>query len=123
MALTGTERASIRRYLGYPARFHEWDTILEQAMNALDGTDDEAVVRTELARCAAIDAELDALDGSIQDVVNAGSTIRLSPAQQLSVIRSRGRQAVARLSALFAVPIRSDAFGTGGYSTLANYAG
>jgi len=36
MALTETERAEIRMYLGWSARFHQFDNELEGAMNALD---------------------------------------------------------------------------------------
>lgn len=115
MALTDTERSQIRKYLGFPGRFYQLDTELESAMSVLNGTEDEDRVREELARCIAIDAELDALLGSVQDVIQAGSTIQLRPAMQLQLIRNRGRQAVGRISAVLAVKIRSDAFGTGGY--------
>jgi len=113
VALSGPERAKVRKYLGWSARFHQTDSRLDQAMDALGGTpDDETEVRTELAVCTDLDAQIAATNTTAK-VVTLGS-IETRAAYQLSVLRNRGRQAAGRIAAILGVEIRHDAFSGSG---------
>ena len=113
MALSPAERALVRTYLGWSARFHQMDSALEQAMNALDQDSDSlALVQTPvtgfLARIADVDAKLLGADTTL--LVSAAGTVALDPARQVALLRSKGRMFVGRLAALLGVPVREDFF-------------
>jgi hypothetical protein len=113
VALSAAERAQVRTYLGWSARFHQMDSALEQAMNALDqDADSLALVQTpvtgHLARIADVDAKLLAADTTL--LVDAAGTVKLDPARQVALLRSKGRMFVGRLAALLGVPVREDYF-------------
>lgn len=113
MALSGAQRAKVRKYLGWSARFHSTDDRLEQAMNAVANLpDDEAEIVAELARLEDIDAQITATNTTAK-VVTLGS-IETRAAYQLSVLCRRGRQAAGRIAAILGVAIRHDAFSGGG---------
>jgi hypothetical protein len=117
MALSPAERASVRTYMGWSARFHQMDSALEQAMNALDQDSDSlALVQTPttglLARIADVDAKLLAADTTL--LVTAAGTVQLDPARQVALLRSKGRMFVGRLAALLGVPVREDYFAGAG---------
>jgi hypothetical protein len=61
VALTEAQRVSIRFYLGWSARFHQTDSRLEQAMNAID-TLPETQTRVE-----AVLTDLDSVATAIKD--------------------------------------------------------
>jgi hypothetical protein len=117
--LSPSERAKIRFYLGWSARFHQTDSALEQAMNAVDVGDDETygiITRPAgdplgtglLASCVDIDTKLLATDDELE--VRAVGTIQLDVMQKVGTLRSNGRKFAGRLAALLGVPVRHDVF-------------
>lgn len=113
MALSSAERAQVRLYLGWPARFHQTDDRLEQAMNALASTpDDETLIRADMARCAAAFTQLDATD-------TTGKAVGVGPIQlrvhyQMAAILKRGELAAGRIGAVLGVPFQNNVWRSGG---------
>lgn len=118
MALTPAQRVSVRTYLGWSARFHQMDSGLEQAMNALDQDADSELYVTRalgdaagpglLASIADIDTKLVGADATL--LVDQAGTVKLNAQQQVGLLRSKGRMFVARLASLLGVPVRADYF-------------
>lgn len=112
MALTAQQQSQLRIYLGYPARFHQTQPELEQAILALAGVPvDETEVATLLTKLTdpttGIDARLaDALD-RLQ--ASAVGSITLN-AGEVGALRSEGRRIVGRIASLMGVKVRGDAF-------------
>lgn len=107
--LTGAEKATIRLYGGYQARFHSTDSALEQALKAIDGGDVDTynLVETLLASLADVDAKL--LDADSRLKVSEVGSIKLN-AVEVGMLRSKGRQFVGRLFSLLGCPVRHDVF-------------
>jgi hypothetical protein len=117
MALSPAQRAQVRTYLGWSARFHQMDSALEQAMNALDqDADSLALVQTPttglLDRILDVDTKLLGADTTL--LVTAAGSVQLDPARQVALLRSKGRMFVGRLAALLGVPVREDYFAGAG---------
>lgn len=96
MALSEAERVQVRLYCGWSARFFQFDSELEQAMNALDSKPDtEALIQSLLVECARIDA---AIISSAENHFKAleVDSIKLNP-MELERWRSRGRQFSGRI--------------------------
>lgn len=111
MALTGTQRAQIRKYLGWEARFHQVTPQLEQAMDAIAALpDDEAEVIAELGQCHEVDAALAKVRTTAMAVSTGG--VELRAAYQLQTLRSLGTQHAARIANILGVPLRNG----GGFS-------
>lgn len=136
MGLTEAQKAQVRLYLGWQARFHSIDSSLEMAMRALDESSnaealdqivraiDDAAGPGILAMISAIDTKIH--DDDIMAGVKAAGSIHLVAAEGLGVMRSKGRMWCARLASLLGVRIRSDYFGTtanGPVHGLANFEG
>lgn len=129
-ALTDAQRAQIRFYLGWPSRFHQIDSGLEQAMSAIDMGDDEsyavitrAFTHTDgpglLASLKDVDAKLLTADDSLE--VEQVGTIKLNLRDKVALLRSKGRQFAGRLAALLSVELRHDVFaGRGPLGQLSN---
>ena len=122
MAFTEAQRATIRLYLGWPARFRSTHNELEQAMTAVgEVAEDSANLLAILPKIAAIDTRLaSAMGGSKVD--QAGSII-LKADNGTSILRREGRRLVRQLSAILACPAGSDFFGTGRGVMGNNYVG
>lgn len=113
MALTNPQRVQIRLYLGWSARFRQFDSRLEMAMNAIDAqaTDDPDT----LAEVAALLVALAAMEPRLTDAylrlqaTKLGS-IDLDARAEIAVLRSEGRRLVGRLSSTLGVPVRHDVF-------------
>lgn len=114
----------IRKYLGWSERFHQTDSRLEQAMNALDGSqsdDARTDVLATLTKVADIDTRLTgALDslGALQ----VGS-IKLPGALEIGMLRSEGRRLIGGIAALMGVEVRHDYFSPSGPTTHAGAGG
>lgn len=118
MALAPAEKVRIRSYLGYGARFHQMDSSLEQAFNAVDNDADALsyIQRTLsdplgpglLASIADIDVKLVGADDTL--LVDQAGTTKLNAPQQVSLLRSKGRMFIGRLAALLGVRQREDYF-------------
>lgn len=108
MAFTDEEKATIRQYLGWSARFAQTDTGLERAMSAIETMPaDLALARTHLVELARIDAAITSCEARFK-AEQVGS-IKLSQTE-LRRLRSRGEERVGRLATLFGVEVRDNAF-------------
>lgn len=108
MAFTGEEKARIRMYLGWSARFSQTDTALERAMSAIETqAADEALTREHLAELARIDAAIRGAEARFK--ASKVGTIELNP-KEMSDLRSRGTERVGRLATLFGVEARNNPF-------------
>lgn len=123
MALLPVQRMQVRLYLGWSERFHQTDSRLEQALNALDGpqsVDAEAYVVDTLCKLQNIDSRLtDAL--SRLSVVKIDN-IEISQ-REIPMIRNEGRRLAGRIASLLGVEVRHDVFSGGGPQDFATYAG
>lgn len=117
MALTEAQRADIRFYCGWSARFRQFDSRLEQAMNALASTPEtEARITNSitgdppgvLACLHAVDAELTAAHKRLK-ATKVGS-IELNQGE-IASLRSEGRRHVTRLCAMLGIEQYADVFG------------
>lgn len=126
MALTNAQRVEIRRCLGWSARFRQFDSRLEQAMNALDAmfsTDPDTTTQVigYLASVAAVEVEL--LDAHTNAQAEQLGAIKLDGAKLIGILRSEGRRFVGQLSATLGVPVRHDIFSGRAPSTFASPSG
>jgi hypothetical protein len=105
---TDDEKASIREYMGWSARFQQTDTALERAMSAIEMQPaDLAKARSHLAELVRIDAAVVACEARFK--ADQVGTIKLSQTE-LSRLRSRGAERVGRLATLFGVEVRDNPF-------------
>ncbi len=108
MPFTDDERATIRMYMGWSARFSQTDTALERAMAAIDVQPaDLALARAHLAELARIDAAITSCEARFK-AEQVGS-IKLNP-RELRQLRSRGEERVGRLATLLGIEVRDNAF-------------
>lgn len=123
MALTATERVKIRFYLGWSARFHQFDSRLEQALNAVDmDSDTETFVRDDLI--AALDdirTKLTDAHGRLK-AMKVGS-INLPGNQEVMTLRQEGQRHASSLASTLGVEIRHNVFGSQRYRAFASYTG
>jgi hypothetical protein len=108
VAFTSTERGSIRMYLGWSARFLQFDDALERAMEAV-GNDaaTEAQIRAHLTEGARVDAAIQAAEARLK--ASKVGTIELNDGE-IETLRDRGRQNVGRMARAFGVEVRGDAY-------------
>lgn len=126
MALTETQKADIRLYLGWSARFFQFDSRLEQAMSALETrAEHEAQVVDLLGKLSTIDTEIDAARARFKADKVGSITLRQNEAEQL---RNEGRMFATRIASILGVEKRTDIFSPGNTAPLpgaypANYVG
>lgn len=112
MALTATQRADVRLTLGWPAQFHQTNSRLEQAMNALDTEPEhEAQVIALLASVVDIDTKLVDAHKRLK-AVKVGSINLDTLRSEIAGLRMEGRRFVARLASILGVPTQNDYFGS-----------
>lgn len=111
MAFTEAQRADIRKYLGWPGRWFQTDSRLEQAMNGVTAEHQTQIVG-ELARLATIDTKLDS--ASTFFPASRDGNIGIEGAQNLNLLRSQGKQAAGRIAAILGVEVRHDVFSGSG---------
>lgn len=109
MALTETQKSKIRLWLGWGARYLQIDSALEQAFGAVTA-ETQTLIEAEMVRLAAIDTEIDA--ARTRFMVDAAGSIGLSSGRgdELSHLRSSGRQSAGRLATLMGVHVRHDVY-------------
>lgn len=103
MAFTETEKARIRRYLGFSQGFHDVDTRLEGQLDTLPLTwpEAETQVRDILAMLDAVDRKLQgAALGNLNFTEIVGEIKFLGP-EQLNALRGHGRTLIQRLAITF----------------------
>ena len=116
--LSAAERVTVRNYLGWSERFHQTDSRLELALNALDG-DSEGLdyVRVEMAKILTIETKIQGIT-DLYKAEKVGS-IQLHSAETLALFRTHGRMSISRIAIALGVEIRADYFGTSGPSGMA----
>lgn len=114
MALTATEKAQIRLYLGYPDYFRYKHTRLESVLDNIS-PESEALIRDSLTKLTTVEtAILDA--GTNTAGLKRVDEIWFENGSKRSLeVRKTGRQYVSRISIITGVPIYSDVFGSTGY--------
>ncbi len=113
--LTNGQRMQIRLYLGWSERFHQTDSQLEQAMNALDSsqsTDAEALILTVIMALIDIDTRL--VDALRRLKATQVASITLPGPMEIAMLRSEGRRLVGRIASLLGVEVRHDVFSGSG---------
>lgn len=113
MALTDEQKADIRYYLGWPERFHQTDSRLEQAMSAVAAQPEgEALLIAGIASCQDIDTKLVDAHGRLK-ALKVGS-INLPGGQEIEKLRDEGRRFAGRMANTLGVEVRYDVFGGSG---------
>lgn len=114
MALTETNRAEIRWLLGWPFRFFQDDTRLEQALASLDSYTASSGSTTTETRVLALVSEAKtaltaatATQGILMSVDRAGSA-ELTRHREWSGQMATARRAINELSSTLSCPVRSD---------------
>lgn len=119
MALTSTEKANARLYLGYPTLFRYQNTRLESVLGDLDA-DAETLARSILTELTTLDAAIAAasLSGARGALKAVDEVEWYAPKDSMVKVVGfveRGRMLVTRLSLIFGVPLYGDYFGSYGY--------
>lgn len=112
MALTATEKATIRRHLGYPDVNRLPSASLEGALDALS-PEGEEVVRDLLTRIAAAEARGDAR-GATSNIKRAEEVEFFGPAEAAAGLRADLRRLIDQLAATLDVQIRNRSGAGGG---------
>jgi hypothetical protein len=108
MALSDDDKFRVRLYLGWSERFHQFDSALEHALNALaDSSPAETKIVALLAECERIDTAITAAEGRLK-ATTVGS-IDLNGAE-INQLRDRGRQFVGRIATILGVDVRNDVY-------------
>lgn len=116
MALTDTQKASVRRFLGFPDGNRLARSSLEGAMDSLSA-EGEVVVEAILDQLATINSTL-AGSWSRQKVLRA-EEVTLAGAEEIRALRAEGRRLANELAALLGVTILVDVFSGGSSSGVA----
>lgn len=112
MAFTDTQKAQIRMYLGWGARYLQTDDALRRAYDSVGalGGPDQVLVEAQLTECARVDGLLQSAEARIK--ASKVGPIELN-AMELDQLRDKGRMAVGRMARIFGVEVRGDAFSPG----------
>ncbi len=119
MAFTNAEKGSIRKYLGWNARWVQFDSALERAFafvaaSSISGdTSSEDEARSLLAKIVAIEGEIDGSRARFK--ADKVGTIQLNRAEVTQLVQ-RGESYIGQLARVFGVP-------TKGYALRADSAG
>lgn len=116
MALTDDQRASVRRYLGYPDRIQGYYSDLEGAMDALS-TAGEAQVVTILTKLATLETRIET-NWSTQNIKRAEEVEFFGPEGVQSLL-AEGNRLVKQLASLLGVAVLCSAFSGGSRSGMA----
>jgi len=109
VALTGTQKAKIRKYLGWSARFVQFDRALDGAFEAIATTpEQEAEVVIDLDECIRLDAAIVAAEARLK--ATSVGPIDLNGGE-IGALRARGRTHVGRIATALGVEVREDSFG------------
>lgn len=124
MALTATQKAQIRLYLGYPDQFRYENTRLESILDGGLSAEAETLIGVYLTNLETVEAQI--LSGSGSPILNAGvkrvdeiwffgNESGAGGNVGFRDLKDAGRYYANRISIITGVPIYSDAFGKGGY--------
>ncbi len=108
--LTDEEKAKIRRYLGWSARWAQFDRALTGSLSAIEVFPAEVdLLREDLAECVRLDAAIVAAETRLK--ATSVGPIDLN-AGEIGALRDRGRTHVARIAGTLGVEVKRDAFGS-----------
>ncbi len=112
MSLTNAQKVSIRYWLGYSGRYFQTDTVLEQAMAAIDDADLEAQIATVLSSLTTIDAGR--TDARASGGLKQADEVVFQDGNNSSLrsLIEEGSMLVGRLATMLGVPVRRNAFST-----------
>lgn len=119
MALTSTQKAEVRYYAGWSARFHQFDSQLEQAMLALATEPESELLITQgltasppglIAALKDVDEKLAAAHARLK--ADEVGTIKLNRAE-VQQLRAEGRRFVGRLCSILGVDRGVDVYSSG----------
>jgi len=115
MAFTDTEKADIRRALGWPARFHQHDSRLEHSMLALDSLPAHEDQVREILVCVA-DIRVRLKDSLKRLKANKVGSIEMKTlTEEMAGLRWEGRRLTGELSSIMGVPRWHDTFGSSSF--------
>lgn len=108
------ERARIRRLLGWEARYLQYDTSLESALDAINQNSpaDQTIIREILTQLTALDTRLTAAQTRFG--VERVGTIYLDTTSMLGLLKSEAKRLVVNLAAILGVEIKCNFYGGGG---------
>lgn len=112
MAFTNAERAGIRKYLGWNARWVQFDSALERAFSFVDNqtaggdTSSEDEARTLLGKITTIEGEIDASRTRFK--ANKVGTIELNRSEVGQLV-GRGESYIGQLARVFGVEVKGSA--------------
>lgn len=112
MALTETQKAQARAYLGWE-RGYDRNSKLEDKLQNLSA-EEETIVAGVLTKLAALDAAIDGLTSDATARLRRVDEVEFSDRDPFDQFRDQGRRLVARLTALLGVDINRDYYGDGG---------
>lgn len=116
MALTDDQRASVRRYLGYPDRSPGFYSSLEGAMDILSVAG-EAQVVSLLTKLASLETRIEA--GWATQNIKRAEEVEFFGAEGKAAMLAEGNRLVRQLAALLGVEVLSSAFSSGACAGLA----
>ncbi len=114
MALTTTQKAQIRQYLGYPDLWRYKHTRLEGVLDGQLDADAEALIVTALANIATVEAKILSSTLNTSGIRKVDEIEFFKNSASIEVMKL-GRMYVGRISITLGIPIYSDIFGTQGY--------
>jgi hypothetical protein len=116
MALTATQQAQIRQFLGYPDLFRYKNVRLEGAINGNLSAEAEALIVTQLTQLAAIDTALVSGVGIKSAGIKKADEVEFFGAMvTINSLRSLGRMVAGRIGTTLGVPFFSDYWSAAGY--------
>jgi hypothetical protein len=128
VALTDTQKAEIRRALGWSARFHQFDSRLEQAMSAIATEPEHELQITDTVANHGILANIDAIQTELTGAharlkANKVGSILLRP-EELKQLKKEGDRWVKDLARILGVETRNGGlFGGARIGTFAGFGG
>jgi hypothetical protein len=112
MALTLTQAAQVRHFLGIPDGLEVWVSF--EAQLAATSAENLVIVIDLLAKLAAIDTQLASAPSRLK-AIKVGS-ITLSQFGEIEGLRAEGRRLASRLASVYGISPVYDVFGEGGDS-------
>lgn len=121
---TNAERAKIRMYLGWSARFHQSDSRLEQAMNAVDQEVDNSSRDLIIGHITSLDSIQTRITAAYDRLkaLKVGS-IDLPAEKEIGMLRSEGRRIGGIVASIFGVETRHDVWAGAGNKGFAGHDG
>ncbi len=111
---TLAERARIRRLLGWEARFLQYDTRLESAMDAINNVSpaDQDVIRDIFTKLDGLDTKIES--AQVKFGVDRVGSIYLNSLNMLGLLKSEAKRYVDNMAAILGVECRANFYGSGG---------